>query len=337
MKHFYDSGVLMKSKKTVLNNVKVVDLFAGIGGFHLAFRSFGAKIVYASEWDINASKIYEKNFNIKPSGDITKIEAKDIPDHDILCAGFPCQAFSISGKRLGFDDSRGTLFFEVARIVKEKLPKIVFMENVKNFATHDNGRTLEVVKNTMTDLGYTFFSKVLNASEYGIPQSRQRIYMIAFREDMKIVDFDFPKPIELKMRVKDILLSEEATQKYVVDRNDVFFNGVEEKISNKPIRLGIVNKGGQGERIYSTLGTAITLSAYGGGVGAKTGLYFVNGNVRRLAPRECARLMGFPDDFVISENDNVCYQQFGNSVVIDVLQSIIEQMINYEGILKCLE
>ncbi len=301
-----------------------IDLFAGLGGFHLALESLGAKCVYANEWDEPVQKVYFENFGIVPEGDITKVDEKSIPNHDILCAGFPCQAFSISGKQHGFEDSRGTLFFDVARIVKEKKPKIVFMENVKNFATHDNGKTLEVVKATMEQLGYQFYQKVLNAVDFGIPQKRERIYMVCFRKDLKVTDFSYPKPIKLIHYVEDFLLSNEDMVKHLyVNRPDTFYNNVPDNVySDKSIRLGTVNKGGQGERIYSIKGTAITLSAYGGGVFAKTGGYLVNGKPRRLHPRECARIMGYPDWYKISKSDNQAYQQFGNSVVIDVLQFI---------------
>ncbi len=321
-----------KENRKVLKGVRVVDLFAGIGGFHLAFESYGAKVVYASEWDEKAASVYYNNFKLKPKGDITKIAETSIPDHDVLCSGFPCQPFSISGCRKGFEDSRGTLFFDVARIVKEKKPRLVFMENVRNFETHDNGRTLSVVKRTMEELGYSFFYKVLNAADYGVPQSRERIYMLAFRNDLNITKFTFPEVIPLKRHVKDVLLPDEATSQYIINRNDVVMKDIKEIKSQKPVRLGTVNKGGQGERIYSTLGTAITLSAYGGGVGAKTGLYKVNGNMRKLAPRECARLTGFPDTYKIAENDNDAYKQFGNSVVVDVLQYIIEEIIVMGGV-----
>ena len=316
-----------------LKGIRVVDLFSGIGGFHLAFNSFGADIVYASEWDKNAAAVYYDNFGIRPAGDITKINAKDIPDHDVLCAGFPCQAFSISGNQRGFDDSRGTLFFDVARIVSEKKPRLVFMENVKNFASHDKGNTLRIVKTTLENLGYTFFYDVLNAVDYGIPQSRSRVYMLAFRNDLNVTSFQFPQPIPLTMNVKSILLPTEMTKKYVIKRDDVVMRNIKEKKVNRPLRLGIVNKGGQGERIYSTLGTAITLSAYGGGIGAKTGIYLVDNEMRRLAPRECARLTGFPESFKIADNDNVAYKQFGNSVVVNVLQYIIEEIIHMGGVL----
>jgi len=231
---------------------------------------------------------------------------------------------SISGKQKGFEDSRGTLFFDVARIVKCKKPKIVFMENVKNFASHDNGQTLAVVKATMEELGYTFFQRVLNAVDYGMPQKRERIYMVCFRNDLNIQSFSFPKGFPLTKYVENFLISEEEIPKDLyVDREDTYMNDTIDNVySNKSIRLGTVNKGGQGERIYSTKGIAITLSANGGGVFAKTGGYLVNGKYRRLHPRECARIMGYPDTYKIAENRNQAYKQFGNSVVIDVLQYI---------------
>lgn len=311
-------------EKKLLKNYKFIDLFAGLGGFRLALESLGAKCVYSNEWDPHAQKVYADNFGHIPEGDITKVDEKTIPNHDILCAGFPCQAFSISGKQRGFEDSRGTLFFDVARIVKEKKPKIVFMENVKNFATHDGGKTLSVVKSTMEELGYTFYQKVLNSVTYGMPQKRERIYMVCFRNDLDINTFKFPKPFKLTRYVNDFLLKGETiVESLYIDRPDTYYNDTEDnKYSDKPIRLGIVNKGGQGERIYSTKGIAITLSAHGGGAFAKTGGYLVNGRPRKLHPRECARLMGFPDSYKISSSFNQAYKQFGNSVVIDVLQYI---------------
>lgn len=311
-------------EKKLLKNYKFIDLFAGLGGFRLALESLGAKCVYSNEWDPHAQKVYADNFDHIPEGDITKVDEKTIPNHDILCAGFPCQAFSISGKQRGFEDSRGTLFFDVARIVKEKKPKIVFMENVKNFATHDGGKTLSVVKSTMEELGYTFYQKVLNSVTYGMPQKRERIYMVCFRNDLDINTFKFPKPFKLTRYVNDFLLKDETiVESLYIDRPDTYYNDTEDnKYSDKPIRLGIVNKGGQGERIYSTKGIAITLSAHGGGAFAKTGGYLVNGRPRKLHPRECARLMGFPDSYKISSSFNQAYKQFGNSVVIDVLQYI---------------
>ena len=315
---------MIEITKKELEGMTFIDLFAGLGGFRIALESLGAKCVYSSEWDRPVQKVYEENFGDLPDGDITKVDEKSIPDHDILCAGFPCQAFSISGKQRGFEDSRGTLFFDVARIVKEKKPSIVFMENVKNFATHDYGHTLEVVKSTMEELGYIFYQKVLNSVDYGIPQKRERIYMVCFRKNLNVNDFVFPKPFKLEKHVEDYLIQDENVVKNLyINRPDTVMNDVlDTKYSDKPIRLGIVNKGGQGERIYSTKGIAVTLSAYGGGVFAKTGGYLINGKTRKLPPRECARIMGYPDSYKISRSHSQAYKQFGNSVVIDVLQYV---------------
>lgn len=326
---------VLEIKNKGLNGYKFIDLFAGIGGFRIALESYGATCVYSSEWDKFAQDVYEKNFGDRPDGDITLVDEATIPNHDILCAGFPCQAFSISGKQRGFEDSRGTLFFDVARIVKEKKPKVVFMENVKNFAKHDGGRTLEVIKNTMEELGYSFFYKVLNSVHYGMPQKRERIYMVCFRNDLQIEEFDFPEPFPLKKHVEDFLLNEnDIPEKLYVKRSDMHLNPIlKEEYSDKTVRVGTVNKGGQGERIYSIKGIAITLSAYGGGAFAKTGGYLINGKTRRLHPRECARIMGYPDWYRLADNDNQAYKQFGNSVVIDVLQYIVGKITYYLG--KC--
>ncbi len=315
---------MIKVERLCFEGWKFIDLFAGIGGFRLALESLGAECVYSSEWDRSAQQVYSDNFGEVPDGDITEIDESTIPDHDILCAGFPCQAFSISGKQRGFEDSRGTLFFDVARIAREKRPKIVFMENVKNFASHDSGKTLAVVKCTMEQLGYKFYCRVLSSVDYGIPQKRERIYMVCFREDLGVENFLFPKAVKLTKHVEDYLLDDPSlTECLYVDRKDTYYNGIpDDEYSNKPIRLGTVNKGGQGERIYSTKGIAITFSAYGGGVFAKTGGYLVRGRPRKLHPRECARLMGYPDSFKICKKANQAYQQLGNSVVVDVLQYI---------------
>lgn len=315
---------MISVRERLLEGYTFIDLFAGLGGFRIALESLGANCVYSNEWNEPVRQVYAENFGDIPDGDITKVDENTIPEHDILCAGFPCQAFSISGKQQGFEDSRGTLFFDVVRVVRAKRPLVIFMENVKNFANHDNGRTLEVVRNTLVGLGYTFYQKVLNAVDYGIPQKRERIYMVCFRNDLKISNFQYPKPVQLEYHVEDILLQDETLLKGLyVDRPDTYYNGVvDNKYSNKAIRLGIVNKGGQGERIYSTKGIAITLSADGGGAFAKTGGYLVNGKTRKLHPRECARIMGYPDSYKICSRQNQAYKQFGNSVVIDVLQYI---------------
>ncbi|WP_077369833.1 DNA cytosine methyltransferase [Anaerosalibacter sp. Marseille-P3206] len=319
---------MLDINKKTLKGYTFIDLFAGIGGFRLALESFGAQCVYSNEWDKYAQETYNLNFNEIPDGDITQVDEKNIPNHDILCAGFPCQAFSISGKQKGFEDSRGTLFFDVARIVKEKKPMVVFLENVKNFATHDGGNTLRVVKETMQELGYSFDYEVLNPIHYGVPQKRERIYMVCFREDVKRETFIFPKPIKLERYVEDFLLPNEEVLEYIIERDDLVLNDKAKttRNSNSTIRVGSVGKGGQGERIYSPKGIAITLSAYGGGIFSKTGGYLIDGKTRRLHPRECARLMGFPDTYKLHPNKNQAYKQLGNSVVVDVLQLITEQI-----------
>jgi DNA (cytosine-5)-methyltransferase 1 len=321
--------------RSSLNEYSFIDLFAGIGGFHYAMSSFGAKCVFASEWDAHAADSYQRNLGMLPLGDITQIANSEIPPHDILCGGFPCQAFSISGKQKGFEDSRGTLFFEIARIIDYHKPKILILENVKNFVKHDEGKTLKATLDILNELGYDVFYKVLNASGFGLPQNRERVFIICFRKNLNYSKFSFPKPFTDKIALEEILEKEQTEIKYI-DREDIQISKEfvpEENIfgeivlPNKPIQIGKVNKGGQGERIYHILGHSITLSAYGGGVGAKTGLYKVNGSVRKLTPRECARLQGFPEEYKLPESKTQAYKQFGNSVAINVVQSIIISII----------
>lgn len=306
-----------------LRGMRFIDLFAGIGAFRIALGSLGARCVFSSEWDEAAKDVYERNFGDRPQGDITKVTAPSVPDHEILCAGFPCQAFSISGKRRGFEDARGTLFFEVARIAKEKRPACVFMENVRNFAAHDGGRTLATVRSVMEGLGYSFSFKILDAADYGIPQKRERIYMVCFRDDLGISGFRFPDPFPLKRHVKDFLEEPASVpEKCFVSRPVEWKERPACPDYSRPVRIGTVGKGGQGERIYSPEGCAVTFSAFGGGVFAKTGGYLVGGRTRRLTPRECARLMGFPDSFSMASDAGHAYRQFGNSAVVDVLRLI---------------
>jgi DNA (cytosine-5)-methyltransferase 1 len=320
-----------------LTGFTFIDLFSGIGGFHQALSYYGAKCVFASEWEPKCQEIYLHNYGILPEGDITKIPESTIPKHDILCAGFPCQAFSISGKQLGFKDTRGTLFFDVARIANYHQPKILILENVKNFARHDHGKTLQVVENTLTEIGYNVFSQVLNASYFGVPQKRERIYILGFRKDLQVENFDFPQSYGKPTKLIDFCLADSETKEFIINRTDLklkknidLTTDIFGNYPQKPIRIATINKGGQGERIYHQNGHAITLSAYGGGVGAKTGIYQINGIIRKLAPRECARIMGFPDSFIINENKNIAYQQFGNSVVVNVLKAILEKIIPLE-------
>lgn len=325
---------MILTDNTLLHNYTFIDLFAGIGGFHYALGSYGAKCVFASEWDKYATETYATNFGIMPYGDITKISEKEIPHHDILCGGFPCQAFSISGKQKGFEDTRGTLFFDIVRIANYHLPKIIFLENVKNLIKHDKGKTFAIVTQTLKKLGYTVYYKVLNSSNYGLPQNRERVYIVCFREDLNVTSFNFPSPINTAVTLKSILEINPCAK--IIKRPDMQitkqyipqFECLSNTITypNRPIQIGKVGKGGQGERIYDPIGHAITLSAYGGGVGSKTGLYLINGVVRKLSTRECARCQGFPDNFIINSNEQQAYKQFGNSVSINVLQHIIKRI-----------
>lgn len=323
---------MIKIDEKKLKGYTFIDLFAGIGGFHMAMASFGAQCVFASEWDKDASKTYFDNFNITPYGDITKINESDIPSHDFICGGFPCQAFSISGKQKGFDDTRGTLFFDIARIIDYHRPRFLLLENVKNLVSHDSGRTLKTILTTLNDLGYNVFYKVLNSSHFGLPQHRLRVYFVGFRKDLEIDNFIFPNPPNNYVSLKDILEMESDHFKFI-DRPDIKFyksySGLFDINCNKPLQIGRVNKGGQGERIYDINGHSITLSAYGGGPGAKTGLYYVDNKIRKLSPRECARVQGFPDNFKLNQKNTQAYKQFGNSVSVNVLQYLIKSMINH--------
>ncbi len=330
---FKNSELTLFVKK---NHLTCIDLFAGIGGFRLAFESFGAKCVFTSEWDKYAALTYKTNFGDEPAGDITKIKAEDIPPHDILCGGFPCQAFSISGKQNGFSDTRGTLFFDIARIADYHKPKVLFLENVKNLARHDKGKTVKTILRVLDEIGYNVFYQVLNASYYGVPQARQRIYFVCFKKELNIAFFEFPKPTYEHICVKDIIEPEPKTKDYFVLRDDIkiFKRKTQEKTlfescSLKPVKVGIINKGGQGERIYDENGHAITLSAYGGGAAGKTGAYFINGRIRQLTPRECLRALGFPETFVFPPEITVhqAYKQCGNSVVVPVVKKIFGQIV----------
>lgn len=320
-----------------LKGKKFIDLFCGLGGFRLALETYGAKCVFSSDIDKYVSETYQHNFGDYPLSDITKVDERDIPNHDILCAGFPCQAFSISGKQKGFNDTRGNLFQEVVRIAKYHKPELLFLENVKNLERHDGGKTFQVIKRHIENIGYTMYYKVLNASKYGVPQSRERIYMVCIRKDLDNKNFQFPKSVNNIKCVEDILLKNGEEKQFIIHKKyELKYKNKQVNdfaIYHKPLRVGTVNKGGQGDRIYDIRGQAITLSAEGGGTGSKTGLYLIDGEVRKLHPRECARLMGYPEWYIINKSINQAYKQFGNSVVVDVLQYIIKEVID-EGSIK---
>lgn len=326
---------MIEIKDKRLNDYTFADLFCGIGGFHLALSSFGAKCVFASDIDANARLVYENNFHFAPQGDITAIRLKDIPTHDILCAGFPCQPFSISGQQKGFDDEkgRGKLFFEIIRIARNKKPKIILLENVKNLLHHKNGKTYETMKSALEKIGYNVFEAVLCASDFGIPQARNRLYIVGIKKTYNIDNYIFPRPLESFRVLQDVLISENETQNFIISKPYKINRKITQKNirSKNLIRVGSVGEGRQGERIYSIYGQAVTLSAQGGGLGGKTGMYFINNRVRKLRPRECAILMGFPDTYIPAEAIGQCYKQFGNSVVVDVIQYIIIEILDQIG------
>lgn len=317
--------------KSKLNNISFIDLFCGIGGFRLALESFGAECLFSIDNNKQAVDTYDTNFNSNSYGDITKLNEINVPKHDILCAGFPCQSFSISGKQKGFEDTRGTLFFDVVRIADYHKPKILFLENVGNLKNHDKGRTFKIIKNTLRSIGYNVYYDILNASNFGVPQARKRIYIIAIRKDIDNHNFKFPQETNELISIKNILLPNEECEDLMLKKEyDLDLDKVKKfnKIQNRPLRIGTVNKGGQGDRIYSENGHAITLSAEGGGNGARTGLYYIDKKIRKLHPHETARLMGFPEDYILNPSINQAHKQFGNSVIVDMIQYITKEIVN---------
>lgn len=308
-----------------------IDLFAGIGGFRIAMQNLGGKCVFSSEIDRYAKKTYELNFGEVPFGDITKINEKDIPEHDILCGGFPCQAFSIAGKRKGFEETRGTLFFDIARIIKEKKPKAFFLENVKGFRNHDKGRTLETILATLReDLDYFVPEpEIMNAKYFGVPQNRERIFIVGFRKDQNINDFKYPEPIQKEVKFADIKEEKTVSVKYYLS----------EKYKNTLVehKKRHAKKGnGFGFEIVDDNQCANAIVV--GGMGRERNIVIdcrltdfnpvtkIQGEVnkdywRRMTPREWARLQGFPDNFLIKVSDAQAYKQFGNSVAIPAIQA----------------
>ena len=316
----------------MLGGKSFVDLFCGIGCMRYALESFGAKCVFSSEWDEHCKDAYEANHGDRPAGDITQILARDIPKHDIICAGFPCQAFSISGKMKGFADERGrgNLFQEITRIASVHKPEMLILENVGNLLSHDGGNTLAVIVESLNAIGYDVKHRVLDASLFGVPQHRERIFFLCTYGKPAPFLTD-PKPNMISLN--DVLQAPDETRKYEIDVKSL--QGFELDYSQKqarsePIRVGKIQGGRQGERIYSSSGHAITLSSGGGGIGAKTGLYLVGDVVRRLSPRECARITGIPEAYVLPRSDSQAYRQFGNALVVDVVQRIVESAFSEE-------
>lgn len=314
-----------------------IDLFAGIGGFRIAFQKMGGKCVFSSEWNKYAQKTYEANFGEVPFGDITKVDENDVPEHHILLGGFPCQPFSIAGvskknslgKKHGFlDETQGTLFYDIVRIIKAKKPKAFLLENVKNLRSHDRGKTYKVIIEALTQLGYKTFDKILDAKNY-VPQHRERVFIAGFRKEYFDFDnglkFEFPNPPEEKLRIRDIL-EKKPDAKYTLTDNLWRYL---QQYAAKHKELG----NGFGFGLTDLNGISRTLSAR----------YYKDGseilipqgktkNPRRLTPAECKALMGYPDEFRIENigvSDTQLYKQFGNSVAVPVVSAVADEMVKF--------
>ena len=298
---------------------KFIDLFAGIGGIRIAFERAGGKCVFTSEWDEPCQVMYEANFGEKPFGDITKLNANDVPDHDILTGGFPCQAFSIIGNKLGFADTRGTLFFDVERILKIKQPKAFLLENVKQLTTHDKGRTFKVILERLENLGYFVHYKVLNGLDFGVPQKRERIIIVGFKKNYP---FEFPKNGAGTKTLSDILEPEnEVNEKHLL--SNYFRQKLQrrlreqgKRITSRPVVIHENKSGNLGIHPFST-----ALRANG------SYNYVTLNAERRLTPREMLRLQGYPDTFKIVVPDTQVRKQAGNSVVIPKIEAVAHAMI----------
>lgn len=317
-----------------------IDLFAGIGGFRMAMQNLGGKCVFSSEWDKNAQKTYFANYGEVPFGDITsEIIKAYIPDSfDVLCAGFPCQAFSIAGKRGGFEDTRGTLFFDVATIIKRKQPKAVFLENVKGLVNHNGGKTLATILNTLRDdLNYYVPEpQIINAKNFGVPQNRERIYIVAFRKDLGITEFTYPEPIGKEVSFADVKEKTVVSAKYYLStqyletlrahkaRHENKGNGFGYEIISDDKCSNAIVVGGMGRERNLVRDDRITdftpVTKIKGEVNRE--------GIRKMTPREWARLQGYPDSFVIPVADASAYKQFGNSVAVPAIQATGTAVIN---------
>jgi DNA (cytosine-5)-methyltransferase 1 len=314
-----------------------IDLFAGIGGMRLAFQQLGGRCVFSSEWDLQAQRTYMTNFGELPFGDITKVDSNFIPPHDVLVAGFPCQAFSIAGFKGGFEDTRGTLFFDVARIIAERKPKAFFLENVKGLVGHDKGKTLDVILRTLRDdLGYFVPDpKVMNAKDFGVPQNRERIFIVGFKNKKSAERFSYPKPLKTAKTIADIKEQDTVPVQYYLSQQYLS--------TLKAHRKRHSDKGnGFGYEIIDDQGIANAIVV--GGMGRERNLLIdhrltdftpktnikgpVNRDgIRKMTPREWARLQGFPDKFLIEVSDAQAYKQFGNSVAVPAIRATAQNLV----------
>ena len=301
--------------------MRFIDLFAGIGGIRLGFEAAfkDAEFVFSSEWDKYAQITYEANFGEKPRGDITLIKEEEISPFDILLAGFPCQAFSVAGLRKGFEDIRGTLFFDIVRIVKHHKPQVVFLENVKNLKTHNHGDTIKTIYNELEKLGYFIKDKILNTMDYGnIPQNRERIYIVCFLNEEAYFNFKFPSKIPLETRITDCINSN-IEEKYYYNNKPLF-----ERVVNDVIKKDTLY---QWRRKYvreNKNNVCPTLTANMGMGGHNVPILLDDKGIRKLTPRECANFQGFPFNYILPINllDSAIYKQIGNSVSIPVIKQV---------------
>lgn len=320
----------MKQRKITYKQFSFIDLFAGIGGMRIAFERAGGHCVYSNEWNKYSQQTYFANFGEQPDGDITQVNEKDIPDHDILVAGFPCQPFSIAGvskknsmgRATGFaDKTQGTLFFDVCRILKEKRPKAFMLENVKNLCSHDKGRTFQIIQESLDELNYKVFHAVLDGQNY-VPQHRERILIVGFDRERygNDIDFEFKlTPKEPKPVMKDIL-DTEVDEKYTL--SDKLWTYLQ-NYAAKHKAAG----NGFGYGIAPLNGVSRTISARYYKDGSEILIVQEGKNPRRLTPRECARLQGFPDNFKIPVSDTQAYKQFGNSVVVPLMEDVAKLIV----------
>jgi len=309
---------------------KFIDLFAGIGGFRLAMQNVGGKCIYTSEWEPNAQQTYRANFGEIPFGDITKERTKDYipPDFDILCAGFPCQAFSIAGYRKGFSDTRGTLFFDIEQIIEKHKPKVVFLENVKNLISHDDGKTFKVITDVLENkLGYKVYTKVLNSMTHAnIPQNRERIFIVAFDPNQveNCLNFKFPSEIKLTKTIHNILEKGKQDDRLYYNKQHPYYPELEKTMTSKDTVY-------QWRRIYvreNKSNVCPTLTANMGAGGHNVPLIKDDFGIRKLTPRECFSFQGYPQNYILPKIANSkLYMQAGNSVTTTLIERISNEII----------
>lgn len=310
--------------------MRMIDLFAGTGGFRIAAESLGMQCVFASELNCEARHVYKYNFGHWPEGDITKVDAAAVPDHDLLTGGAPCQSWSHSGNLGGFSDPRGMLFYEIVRILRAKQPRMFLLENVRNFSQFDQGRAIRRALAELTDAGYVVHHDVLDAVRYAVPQCRARTFLVGFRKDQD-ADFSFPEPIDLLVPLKDVMEhgphADRLILKFKVQFRDI--GAALRKARKNPlahVRIGQFRGGAQGQRVFHSRGPAATLCVYGQGC-YSTQSYLIDGKVRSLTPRECARVQGYPENFVIPFSGEVAEHCFGNAIPVPVVRAIMVRML----------